>query len=273
MPISGANMNVPQISGITSYVDDSRLDQMDYSKSTEFKSVFDLLGSDMLVDQYTHPETRYFERHDERLYYRRPNGRLVLCIPSELRVEVEGVAGKIPLREALLMECHDSVYMGHRGVNKTYAQVSQIFYWRRLRKDVAKYVSSCKTCMKAKASTRGEMGVLKAKECPKGPMNSVTIDFITGMPATTTLDFPGRKITQAAVLVDRFCKKVFIFPLPETATAEEVSHAVYKNVFREHGWPLELISDRDTKFTSKFWQELFRVVGTKLSMSYAYHAV
>jgi hypothetical protein len=271
MPISGANMNVPQISGITSYVDDSRLDQMDYSKSTEFKSVFDLLGSDMLVDQYTHPETRYFERHDERLYYRRPNGRLVLCIPSELRVEVEGVAGKIPLREALLMECHDSVYMGHRGVNKTYAQVSQIFYWRRLRKDVAKYVSSCKTCMKAKASTRGEMGVLKAKECPKGPMNSVTIDFITGMPATTTLDFPGRKITQAAVLVDRFCKKVFIFPLPETATAEEVSHAVYKKVFREHGWPLELISDRDTKFTSRFWQELFRVVGTKLSMSYAYH--
>jgi transposase InsO family protein len=127
--------------------------------------------------------------------------------------------------------------------------------------------------MKAKASSRGEMGVLKAKECPKGPMNSVTIDFITGMPETTSLAYPGRKITQAAVLVDRFTKKCFMIPLPDTATAQEIAKAVYDSVFIEHGWPLELISDRDAKFTSKFWQELFRIVGTKLSMSYAYHNV
>ena len=273
-PVTGSNTNLPQVSGISSYLDDSRMENLNYSQSKEFKTPFELLdpASTVQIDQFTHPETRYFERHDEKLYYRRPNGRLSLCIPSELRVNVEGIKGKIPLREALLMECHDSVYMGHRGVNKTYAQVSQIFYWQRLRKDVAKFVTSCKTCMKAKASSRGEMGVLKAKECPKGPMNSVTIDFITGMPETTSLAYPGRKITQAAVLVDRFTKKCFMIPLPDTATAQEIAKAVYDSVFIEHGWPLELISDRDAKFTSKFWQELFRIVGTKLSMSYAYHS-
>ena len=64
-----------------------------------------------------------------------------------------------------------------------------------------------------------------------------------------------------------------MIPLPDTATAQEIAKAVYDSVFIEHGWPLELISDRDAKFTSKFWQELFRIVGTKLSMSYAYHSV
>jgi hypothetical protein len=246
------------------------LDFVKFGESEEFKGVYELLAQGP-VDINMYPETRYFERIGERLFYKLPWGGLALCIPEGIRVKVKGVGAKVPLREALLAECHDSVYMGHRGANKTYAQMKKLFYWKKLRKDVGKFVRSCKTCLRAKPSTRGEMGVLKANECPTGPMNSVTVDFMTGLPATVSLMYPGRKITQAVVLVDRFTKKVFGEPLPDDATAEDVARCLYRVVFREHGWPLQIISDQDTKFTGKFWKELFRVAGTKLSFGYAYH--
>ena len=72
-------------------------------------------------------------------------------------------------------------------------------------------------------------------------------------------------------MVCRFTKKTFIEAMPDDVTAEECASIVYEKVFREHGWPLELISDRDTKFTSAFWKELFSRVGTTLSFGYSYH--
>ena len=70
-PVTGCNTNLPQVSGISSYLDDSRMENLNYSQSKEFKTPFDLLdpASTVQIDQFTHPETRYFERHDEKLYY------------------------------------------------------------------------------------------------------------------------------------------------------------------------------------------------------------
>ena len=44
-----------------------------------------------------------------------------------------------------------------------------------------------------------------------------------------------------------------------------------KEIFRLHGLPKEIISDRDTKFTSNFWKGLFADLGTKMNFSTAYH--
>ena len=254
----------------TSYQGDARMDNLVYSGSKDFGAVYKLLA-DPAVDLDQHPEIRYYERVGDRLYYRLSDGNLSLCVPEGHRIKSKDLSVKIPLREALLRECHDSKYMGHRGIAKTYASMRKVFYWKNLHKDVGKYIRSCATCMRAKASNRAEMGSLKPQECPAGPMHSLTLDFIAGMPATNMVEFPGRKITQALVMVDRFCKKTFIEPMPGDVTAKEVAKIVYEKVFREHGWPLELISDRDVKFTSAFWKELYKRVGTKLSFGYSYH--
>jgi hypothetical protein len=164
---------------------------------------------------------------------------------------------KIPIREILLKECHESPYMGHRGINKTYAQMRKLFYWKSMHREVRRFVGTCATCMRAKASRRAEMLPCKGKDCPAGPLHSVAIDFITGLPPVTHKSFPGRKITTAAVLVDRFTKKVFIEPMPEDVTAEETAETLNEKVFQEHGWPLELISDRDTKICVKILAEAF----------------
>jgi hypothetical protein len=110
------------------------------------------------------------------------------------------------------------------------------------------------------------VGQLGANECPNYPMHSVTIDMMTNLPPAS-----GTNHNQAVVLVDRFTKKVFAFSMLGTATAMELARELYDRIFLEFGFPLEIISDRDTKFVSKVWTELFKLTGTKLTMAYAYH--
>ena len=220
MPISSDKVRVPQeLCPMSTFTGDERLGAFNYNTSKEFKVTFEKLSRGE-TDIHLHPEIRYFEKLGKKLYYKLSDGTRSLCVPEGHRfcVDPKVSRAKLPVREILLRECHDSPYMGHRGVNKTYAQMRKLFYWKSMHRDVRRYVSTCATCMRAKASTRGEMLPCKGKECPAGPMHSIAIDFIAGMPPVEIKMFPGRKITTAAVLVDRFTKKVFIEPMPEDST-------------------------------------------------------
>ena len=194
---------IPHIMAISSKYD-PRLDHLDYSISKDFADIYKELGdkSIILPDYHTHPKLRYHERHGSKLYYKLSNGSVSLCIPEGVHVNspVKGVNNKITLREALIYECHDSPYMAHRGINKTYLQMRKLFYWPKLHKDVARYVGSCAECNRAKSSTRGEMLRLHPNECPVGPFHSISMDFITGLPKVGD-------ISQILVVVDRFTKK------------------------------------------------------------------
>ena len=90
------------------------------------------------------------------------------------------------------------------------------------------------------------------------------MDYITKLPEVN-------KMSQILVVVDRFTKKLFTIPLAETSTAIDVAQALYDNIFRDHGLPLQIISDHDAKFTSKIWNNLFEIFGTTLTFGYAYH--
>ena len=90
------------------------------------------------------------------------------------------------------------------------------------------------------------------------------MDFFSGMPVVTGMG-------QVLVVVDRFTKKIWGVPLKLTATALDVARALYDSVFGEHGWPAEIISDRDSKFLSGIWTEMYRIMGTKLRYGYAHH--
>src|SRR3569833_2168309 len=60
-------------------------------------------------------------------------------------------------------------------------------------------------------------------------------------------------------------------PTHTDATAEDTAHLFMSHVFQHHGLPRVIVSDRDSKFTSAFWQALFKSCGTKLSLSSANH--
>ena len=241
-------------------VHDDRMLNLDYASCPEFATVYKELGeSDIITMDTNNPLYRYFARVDEQLLFRLPDGSFPLCIPSTTL----DTLGK-PLRPILISECHDSPCMGHRGYHRTYAQIRKLFYWSSLRKDVKNYVNHCETCLRAKPNTQGDRGRLKPNEVPLGRMDSVSMDLIVGLPET-------RGYHNLLVMVERLSKKVFLLPFSTNATALQIAQELYDKVFSEHGIPLEIISDRDAKFTSAMWTSFFKILGTRLSLSYAYH--
>jgi transposase InsO family protein len=93
---------------------------------------------------------------------------------------------------------------------------------------------------------------------------SISMDFIDGLPLSK-----GKNCI--LVIVDRFSKYSHFVPLAHPFTAQSVAKLFLHNIYRLHGLPASIISDRDKVFTSRFWRELFRLAGVSLKMSSAYH--
>ena len=95
-------------------------------------------------------------------------------------------------------------------------------------------------------------------------MGSVSMEFIMGLPKSQRKD-------NIFVVVDRLTKYAHFFVVLSTISASEVVLLLFKEIFRLHGLPKVIISDRDNKFTSAFWKTLFGLVETNLNMSTSYH--
>ncbi|GJP31517.1 hypothetical protein CLOM_g12607 [Closterium sp. NIES-68] len=100
---------------------------------------------------------------------------------------------------------------------------------------------------------------------PEQPWQVVSLDFISGLPTTTS----GHDAI--LVVIDKFSKMGHFIPTHTTARTEKTAQLFVHYIISQHGIPTTLISDRDPKFTSKFWKELMSLLGTKLAMSSAYH--
>jgi hypothetical protein len=90
------------------------------------------------------------------------------------------------------------------------------------------------------------------------------MEFITGLPTSE-----GKYVI--FVIVDRLTKYAHFVGISSKSKASQVVDSYVKNIFKLHGFPKVIVSDRDPKFTSNFWKELFHQVGTSLTMSTSYH--
>jgi len=169
------------------------------------------------------------------------------------------------LREDILEEIHNTVYGGHLGGQRTFEQVSRLFWWPGHRVQVLKHVQECASCQANKTGHRLPTGLLQNLPVPERRWESVSLDFITGLPITKGGN------TQIVVFIDRLTKMTHLAALKEDATAMDVVRVFRREVFRLHGLPRNLVSDRDAKFTSQLWKDIFRLLGTKLNMTTAYH--
>ncbi|GJP71568.1 hypothetical protein CLOP_g2389 [Closterium sp. NIES-67] len=131
--------------------------------------------------------------------------------------------------------------------------------------DVQKFVTSCATCQRMKSSKQKKTGLLQPLPIPEQPWQVVSLDFISGLPTTTS----GHDAI--LVVIDKFSKMGHFIPTHTTARTEETAQLFVRYIISQHGIPTTLISNRDPKFTSKFWKELMTLLGTKLAMSSAYH--
>jgi len=91
------------------------------------------------------------------------------------------------------------------------------------------------------------------------------MDFITGLPRTK------KNNDSIMVVVDKLSKATHFIPVQSTYRTVQITHIFMQNVFKLHGLPKTIISDRDMKFTSAFWRTLFAELGTQLNFCTTYH--
>jgi hypothetical protein len=165
----------------------------------------------------------------------------------------------------ILREAHETPYTVHPGETKMYRDLKQNFWWKRMKVDVSKYVATYEVCQRMKAEHNRPAGLLKPLEIPEWKLEHITMDFVVGLPHSPR----GRDAIW--VVVDRLTKSAHFIPMKTTNSASELVPLYMKEVVRLQGVPKSIVSDRDSKFVSKFWESLHHALGTKLSLSVAFH--
>ncbi|GJY54435.1 putative reverse transcriptase domain-containing protein [Tanacetum coccineum] len=169
------------------------------------------------------------------------------------------------LRTLVMHESHKSKYSIHPGSDKMYQDLKQLYWWPNMKANIATYVSKCLTCAKVKAEHQKPSGLLVQPEIPEWKWEKITMDFVTKLPRT------ANGYDTIWVIVDRLTKSAHFLPMRENDPMEKLMKLYMKEVVTRHGVPVSIISDRDGRFTSLFWQALHKALGTRLDMSTVYH--
>lgn len=169
-----------------------------------------------------------------------------------------------PLQLKVLSALHDSALGGHSGFPITFSRVKKLFAWRGMKSDGYNYVIACSICLQAKPNRAKYTGLLVPLPIPSQSWQVISMDFIDGLPTSGTANC-------LMVVVDKFSKYAHFVPLHHPYSASKVAQLFLDSIFRLHGMPSYIISDRDPVFTSIFWKELFRLAKVQLCLSSAYH--
>lgn len=169
------------------------------------------------------------------------------------------------VRNLIMNEAHTTRYSVHPGGDNMYYDLRELYWWPGMKKDIADYVSKCLTCSKVKAEHQKPSGLLQQPEIPEWKWERITMDFVTKLPRTSS----GHD--SIWVIVDRLTKSAHFLPIREDYTMDKLARLYIKEIVARHGVPISIISDRDSRFTSNFWQMLQKSLGTHLEMSTAYH--
>lgn len=125
-------------------------------------------------------------------------------------------------------------------------------------------MQTCEVCQQAKTERNRSPGLLQPHKIPPEAWHTVSLDFIEVLPKSGKFD-------TIMVVIDKFSKVRHFIPLKHPFTAAIVAQLYMDQVYRLHGMPEVLISDRDKIFISNFWQQLFNLADTTLNLSSSYH--
>ena len=170
-----------------------------------------------------------------------------------------------PLKQTILESEHDSKVVGHMGQNKTIELVRRNFWWPKMEERIIDFVQSCPECQHNKATRHRPYGLSSPLELPYASWQSIAMDFITELPLSEDCD-------QLWLVVDRFTKMAHFLQLPrEKKTAADLAVTFAREIWKYHGLPTDIVSDRVSRFTSEVWKEFLQLSGIRRRMSTAFH--
>ncbi|KAK7884344.1 hypothetical protein WMY93_027467 [Mugilogobius chulae] len=168
------------------------------------------------------------------------------------------------VRSQVLQWGHDSSFACHPGMGRTLVLLRRHFWWPTMERDTRDYVLACTVCARNKTSNQKPAGRLHPLPVPSRPWSHIAIDFVSGLPVSH-----GKAVI--LTIIDRFSKSVHFVPLEKLPSALETADLLVQHVFRLHGTPLDIVSDRGPQFISQVWRGFCQALGAKVSLSSGFH--
>jgi hypothetical protein len=172
------------------------------------------------------------------------------------------------VRDEIIRTNHDDPQGGHFGRTRTTDAICRKYYWRGMVKDIREYVKTCDVCQRNKTYRHKAYGVLEPLPTPKRPFETITLDFITGLPPSR---WHGKVYDAILVIVDAYTKWSIYIPCRKDMDAPEFAETFLERICGNFGMPKNIVSDRGSIFTSKFWSSLCFYLGAKRRLSTAFH--
>jgi hypothetical protein len=157
------------------------------------------------------------------------------------------------LHRKIMDEAHCSRYSIHPETNKMYQDLRRNFWWTRMKREIARYVSECDTSQRIKVDHLRPTGNLQPLSIPEWKWENIYMDFIVGF------------------IVDRLTKSAHFIPVATTYRVGQYAELYISHIVRYHDIPKTIISDRGSIFVAHFWEQLHECLGTHLIRSSAYH--
>uniref|UniRef100_A0A669CB49 Gypsy retrotransposon integrase-like protein 1 n=1 Tax=Oreochromis niloticus TaxID=8128 RepID=A0A669CB49_ORENI len=159
---------------------------------------------------------------------------------------------------------HTAKFTCHPGIHRTVSFLQRFAWWPSLIKDVREYIAACSVCAQNKGVNQPSSGLLRPLPTPSRPWSHIAVDFITGLPRSS-----GNSVI--LTIINRFSKAAHFVALSKLPTALETAQLLTNHVFRLHGIPADIVSDRGPQFTSRVWKEFCSSLGAQVSLSSGFH--
>lgn len=205
-----------------------------------------------------------FKVYNGLLFIHDPKGYL-LVIPQGFVVNPEE-GEKSTLVEATIQYGH--VVLGHLGAAKTLSYLRRFFWWSQMQREVFDHCRLCEVCSRNKSSLARPFGRLHPLPTPDCPFSIVLMDFVVSLPR---VKHHGSSVDTILTITCLLAKLVVLIPLSLTATASDVAVLFFEYFYRRFGLPCSIVSDRNPKSMSLFWEALCKKLDIKLWMSTSAH--
>ena len=196
---------------------------------------YELFGP-LIIDIYNQKDSKILEDYTlkEGLLFFKER----LCVPSNLRIHI-------------LNEAHESPLAAHPGYHKKFSSLKEKFIWPRMKKYILEFCKQCLVYQKVKAERVKIPGKLQPFDIPQMKWECISMDFITALPKV------ARNFDSIFVVVNWLTKVAHLILTQIAASTSNIAQLFVKEIVRIHGVLARIISDRDAKFTSKFWTAMF----------------
>ena len=235
---------------ITTYDDVALIDKLKSAYAADIQLQKELKEAMAEPRVHAHKKT-----HFGGFLWRTESGYLQLYVPNDR-----------DLRQTIIREFHESAHAGHQSYKRTLEKVRRRFWWQGMFSDVKNFCEGCHICQMSNVSTNKPNGTLNPLSIPKRRWETVTMDFIVGLPTSAA------GYDSVLTVTDKLSKRIHLIPLKYgKAGGAEVARLFFDNIWRLHGAPRKIVTDRDSRFTTPFWNTLNKLMGVQVNMTTAYN--